>query len=559
MWKPVASIALFLAFFLTGGLAFADVWVKYGENEWREGRIVKEDQWGTLVELKNALTNQYDPPGTGFRAYYTKDRISPTKPPDANAPAGTIAPNTAFKPGQTVQFNDNGKMADGIVVRQDAYGVLVKYRNWATGKFDGDFQAYHPANEVQAGNPTPGDLPAATNNPMNPVGGAGPAGGAGPVGGAGPQADPVEFPNGIPVEFIHNDPNWQEHMRDPNWRAWVKDQMAKNAIPGQAAVDPAKPANPDLAAKPVQAAPVEFPKGIPIEFINNDPNWQEHMKDPNWRAWVKDQMDRNVANPAQPFVDPGKPANPVQPVNPAQKPVNPAQNPANPGRDPWLPAQPAGPNGVPPLQLPNNPVGLGGPVMTDKDVLDFLEARLGPDPYSRDVIERNIRDGVMKDLQAEILSRGVTPAANYSAIENNEFVKKLRFYGTPDFVNSSLTQGIGEPIKDKEWYYGTWDSTHVSARNQDTIEKGKAGGLTITPDGKYKWINGDTTYEGNWRLATKPEMDVSYKGGVGIVLEGARGGRPFIVTEDDEHGNTVNEGIRIQDLEHRQDQTRAGR
>lgn len=500
MWKPGTSIALLLFFFLHGSIVFADVWVKYGENEWREGRIVKEDQWGTLVELKNALTNQYDPPGIGFRAYYTKDRISPTKPPDPNTPANAQAPNTTFNPGQMVQFNDNGKMADGIVVRQDAYGVLIKYRNWATGKFDGDFQSYHPANTVQAANQTPENLPAVAANPAQP----------------------------------------------------------NPAQPNPAQPNPAQP-NPAQPANPAQVPWIDFPKGIPIEFINNDPNWQEHMRDPNWRAWVKDQMDKNLL-PAQPFVDPAKPANPINPVQNPVKPADPAQNnPANPGRDPWLPAKPAGPNGVPPLQLPNNPIGLGGPVMTDKDVLDFLEKRLGPDPYSRDVIERNIRDGVMKELQAEILSRGVTPAANYSAIENNEFVKKLRFYGTPDFVNSSLTQGIGEPIKDKEWYYGTWDSTHVSARNKGIIEKGKAGGLTINQDGTYKWINGDTTYEGNWRTATKPEMDVSYKGGVGIVLEGARGGRPFIVTEDDEHGESVNQGIRIQDLEHRQDQTRAGR
>lgn len=521
MRKLCASIALLLPFFLTGSVVFADVWVKYSYNEWREGRIVKEDQWGTLVELKNALTNQYDPPGEGFQMYVSKDRISATKPANAdhpgNAPGGMTAqvPNAAFNPGQIVQFNDKGKMADGIVVRQDAHGVLVKYRNWATGKFDGDFQAYHAVADLQPGNPAPADLPGAAANPANPANAGDPA------------------------------------------------QLANQA----------QAANPAIAAKPFQAAPVVFPKGIPIEFINNDPNWQEHINDPNWRAWVKDQMDRGIPNPAQAFVDPVQAANPAQvnpvqavnpaQVDPAQNPANPgmdpAQNPANPARDPWLPAQPAGPDGVPPLQLPNNPIGLGGPVMTDRDVIAFLNERLGPEPFSPDNIRRNIRDGVMKDLQAEILSRGVTPAANYSAIENKEFVKELRFYGTPDFVHASLTQGQGEPIKNKEWYYGTWNSTHVAARNKGIIEKGNAGGLTINEDGTYKWLNGATTYEGEWRLATKPEMDVSYKGGTGIVLEGARGGRPFIVTEDDEHGNTVAEGIRIQDLQTRSDQTRAGR
>lgn len=504
MPKWSVSMALVLAFFLPANIAFADVWVKYSENEWREGRIVKEDQWGTLVELKNALTNQYDPPGKGFQMYVrNKNEISPTKPPNAdhpgNAPGGMIAqaPNAAFNPGQAVQFNDNGKLADGIVVRQDAYGVLVKYRNWATGKFDGDFQAYHALADVQAADP--GNAQPLAAAPANQV----------------------------------NQAN---------------------------AVNPANPAN---AVNPAaQADWVEFPKGIPIEFINNDPNWQEHQRDPRWRAWVKEQMDRGIREPAQPF-NGGLAANPAQPVNraqdPAPNPINPAQNPAQPMRDPRMPAKPAGPDGVPPLQFPNNPVALPGPVMTDHDVINFLAERLGPDPFSPDNIRRNIRDGVMKDLQAEILSRGVTPAANYSAIENQDFVKKLRFFGTPDFVNASLVQGIGEPIKDKAWYFGTWDTVHISARNKNAIEKGKGGNLFIGEDGSYRWLNGNTTYEGKWRLATKPELDVSYKGGTGIVLEDARGGRPFIVTEDDEHGNTVKEGIRIQDLENRSDQTRAGR
>ena len=528
MRNLAASVAILASIFLTATPALADVWVKYSYNEWREGRIVKEDQWGVLVELKNALTGQYDPPGKGFQLYCKKNEISATKPADAqpqpgNAPGGMTAQvaNAQFKPGQIVQFNDAGKMADGLVVRQDAYGVLVKARNWATGKFDGDAQTYHAADALIGGN-GPAGLPDGAN-PANPDGGA-------------VAVNPAQIDNAAnpipPVKGLVPDPKhpgfWMNPLNPDRENFNPINPMLTTAQQRPDIKGPADKDNPDI----IPLAEAEFIDG---------------------------RFRRRIINPAVNPVDPQQVNDPVP--DPAKDPVkDPVQNPMqDPVPDqPKLAPKPVGPDGVPPRQFPILPDGPGGPPMTDDEVVNFLEERM-PAPFAPALLVGDQREKIFRELQATLLKRGTT--ANYVENERKptDIAKRLEKYRVPVYLSGTLRQNKGAPVKNDAWYHGQWDSTHVAKRNQGDIPAGKAGGLSIDPMGKYTWVNGDRTYQGNWRLATKPEMDLDGKGGVGIVLEDARGGRSFIVTEDDQAGNTVKEGIAIADIENRQDVTRAGR
>lgn len=176
--RRFVAASLFLAVLASGSLAWAQgggfrkgetVYFKY-VGEWREGKVKKDqDQSGVLVSIKNALTGQW-----GDDAMYKQPgELRRDKPADfdeegyGNAPAGLQGPmaNAQFQPGQLVRFPRGGGFEDGIVVKQTREGVLIKYRNWATGQFDGDFQAFHPADTVALG-PANGAVPNPAVNPQ---------------------------------------------------------------------------------------------------------------------------------------------------------------------------------------------------------------------------------------------------------------------------------------------------------------------------------------------------------------------------------------------------------
>ncbi len=184
--------AIVLSLFANGSAANAQnfkkdetVYFKYFD-QWREARVARDEkpgEGGVTVLIKNALTGQWD----GDSRWEADAELHRERPPDfdpegyGNSDKGMQGQikDAQFQPGQLVNFQHGGAPQDGVVVRQDKDGVLVKFRNWATGKFDGDFQAYYPANALKLGaiqqgapnvavNPQPQPNPAANPQP-NPA------------------------------------------------------------------------------------------------------------------------------------------------------------------------------------------------------------------------------------------------------------------------------------------------------------------------------------------------------------------------------------------------------
>jgi len=182
---------------------------------------------------------------------------------------------------------------------------------------------------------------------------------------------------------------------------------------------------------------------------------------------------------------------------------------------------------------PETTTDFGTGLMTQEQVLSFLQAKIGDKAFTNPPREAEIR----KELAEMIKARGV----NFRFDSTSDFFRNLAKYGaiTSD-VSFPLTYNYGEPTKEKE-LMGAWNLGKIGAavdyvKNNRVYRQGEigvanVGTLSINANGTYIWKAGtkDST-GGKWRKATKAEM--SSEGGDGIVLLKAKGEYDWLVTKD---------------------------
>lgn len=175
----------------------------------------------------------------------------------------------------------------------------------------------------------------------------------------------------------------------------------------------------------------------------------------------------------------------------------------------------------------------GGGLMTQAEVLGFLQTNLGDKPF-----ENPRRDEIKKELAAMIKARGLDFRFSSS---DTVFGNKLAKYGavTSD-ITFPLGDNYGEPTS-QSWLMGAWKLGKIGSAvdytknnrvyRQGEIGVGNVGTLTLNSDGTYVWKSATAqSTSGKWREATKEEM--KSKGGDGIVLLKAKSGYDWIVTKD---------------------------
>ncbi len=183
--------------------------------------------------------------------------------------------------------------------------------------------------------------------------------------------------------------------------------------------------------------------------------------------------------------------------------------------------------------LTTNDFGTG--LMTQEEILSFLQAKLGGKPFANPR-----REEIKKELAEMIKARGL--GFRYSGTEQ-EFFSKLAKYGAiTSEVSFPLRDNYGEPTKEKE-LMGAWNLGKIGAavdyvKNNRVYRQGEIGVanigiLSLNANGTYNWKAGakDLT-SGKWRKATKEEM--KSQGGDGIVLLKAKSGYDWIVTKNRE-------------------------
>jgi hypothetical protein len=187
----------------------------------------------------------------------------------------------------------------------------------------------------------------------------------------------------------------------------------------------------------------------------------------------------------------------------------------------------------PPAAPAAAPVIAGGGLLTKEDVLNFLQARLGENPFAHPQ-----REQIRKELAEMIKRRGVD--FRYEAV--SDFSNQLGKYGASSDITFPLSANFGPPTK-QPWLMGRWNLSKIGATvdyrgtdgyiyRQGEIGVKDVGNVTITPDGGYIW-NIDVprgVARGQWRKATAEEMP--YQGGDAIVLLKAKGGEDWIVHQD---------------------------
>ena len=175
----------------------------------------------------------------------------------------------------------------------------------------------------------------------------------------------------------------------------------------------------------------------------------------------------------------------------------------------------------------------GNGVMTQTEVLGFLQTKLGDKPF-----ENPRRDEIKKELAEMIKARGL----DFRFISSDTvFWNKLAKYGAViSEITFPLGDNYGEPTS-KSWLMGVWTLGKIGAAvdytknnrvyRQGEIGVGNVGTLTLNSDGTYIWKSAMAqSTSGKWREATKEEM--KSKGGEGIVLLKAKSGYDWIVTKD---------------------------
>ncbi|MBX9695975.1 MAG: hypothetical protein K2Z81_26550 [Cyanobacteria bacterium] len=180
-----------------------------------------------------------------------------------------------------------------------------------------------------------------------------------------------------------------------------------------------------------------------------------------------------------------------------------------------------------------SPVSSSGGLLTKEEILGFLRQRLGTgDPFAG-----GKHDPVMTELAELIKARGV----NFRMDIGDQYYKQLQKFGPSPTVNATIMDNFGSPAK-TNFYFGTWKmfqsgGTTTFVKDNTLYRRmeyaGNSGSLTINSNGTYIWHAASGNFNGRWRNATKAEMDVSYKGGQGIVLLHGKAGDDWIVHDDD--------------------------
>jgi hypothetical protein len=159
--------------------------------------------------------------------------------------------------------------------------------------------------------------------------------------------------------------------------------------------------------------------------------------------------------------------------------------------------------------------GLDIDLMTQAEILSFLQTKMGDKPFQNAGFEETRRE-----LVELIKARGIDFL--YS-VDLKDFNRKLQEHGgLKREIIFALRDNYGAPTK-QNWLMGAW--------NLGTIGAGNVGTLTLNANGTYVWEAGtkDST-SGKWRKATSEEM--KSQGGEGIVLLKAKSGYDWIVKKD---------------------------
>ena len=211
------------------------------------------------------------------------------------------------------------------------------------------------------------------------------------------------------------------------------------------------------------------------------------------------------------------------------------------------PADEAGTRIAPPART----AGAGSGLMTQADVLGFLQTNLGDQPF-----QNPRRDAIKKELAEMVKARGLDFL--FTSFDS-AFYNKLTKFGATSDLTSPLSDNHGAPPK-RGWLMDTWNLSKIGAavdyvRNNRVYRQGEIGvanigTLTLNANGTYAWtsVTGPST-SGNWRDATLEEM--RWVGGEGIVLIKAKSGYAWIVTKD-RRTTLPGEWISISELRSRQ-------
>ncbi len=199
-----------------------------------------------------------------------------------------------------------------------------------------------------------------------------------------------------------------------------------------------------------------------------------------------------------------------------------------------------------------NDFGTG--LMTQKQVLSFLQAKIGDKAFANPPREAEFK----KELAEMIKARGLD--FRFSSSETVFWNKLAKYGGLTGELNFPLSYNYGEPTKEKE-LMGAWNLGKIGAAvdyvknnrvyRQGEIGVGNIGTLSLNANGTYVWksVLKAQPISGKWRKATKEEM--TSQGGDGIVLLKAQGEYDWLVTKD---RRTTNKGewINISELRTRQ-------
>jgi len=192
----------------------------------------------------------------------------------------------------------------------------------------------------------------------------------------------------------------------------------------------------------------------------------------------------------------------------------------------------------------------GTGLMTQEQILSFLQVKLGDKPYAPGSVE------IKKELAEMIKQRGL----DFRYSDTPDFYYKIAKLGAnTGELNFPLMYNYGEPTKEKE-LMGAWNLGKIGAavdyvKNNRVYRQGETGvanvgTLTLNANGTYIWkVGAKDSTSGKWRKATSKEM--TSEGGDGIVLLKAKGEYDWLVTKD---RRTKNKGqwIGISELNIRQ-------
>lgn len=207
------------------------------------------------------------------------------------------------------------------------------------------------------------------------------------------------------------------------------------------------------------------------------------------------------------------------------------------------------PNVAPNIPPPTPARGTG--LMSQEDVLNFLETNLGPNQF-----QNPRRDEIKKELTELIKTRGLDFRYDTAL---TDFRARLSKVGTSSEIHFTLGDNFGPPTE-RDSLMGSWNLGKIGGRTQSVINSriyrqgegavGNIGTLTLNPDGTFDWksVSAQST-NGRWRPATHAEMKT--EGGDGIVLLNAKSGYNWLVTKDRRNPNP-GEWLHVSELATRQ-------